>query len=262
MRIARLRRILGVALALALSTLLVWVGLRLSERRTGPPANHEIPRSAGLEVTGLSLAFFDGERHQVSLHADRLVHKSRRIGPLTIRPLKEIELSGVRLVLDDRAYDADRSAGDAQGSAARTGADPAVSPGRRSEDAARPLEESILPATRLAFEKFLTLSDLGFVSRLSVIDCNIEVLQSGVRSASLHAGRLRIDRLGSGFTLEEGIELLSPSGDRLEAREARWDSGAGRLVLTGGYLLRRGGKARSGTGGPVSFGPSGEIVLD
>ena len=136
------------------------------------------------------------------------------------------------------------------------------SPGRRrAEDAARPLEESILPATRLAFEKFLTLSDLGFVSRLSVIDCNIEVLQSGVRSASLHAGRLRIDRLGSvsRWRRASSCSRRPAIASRLARRAGI--RAHGRLVLTGGYLLRRGGKARSGTGGPVSFGPSGEMVL-
>ena len=243
-RIAWLRRILATSLVLSVGALLVWVGHRLNDRRKVPPAEREIRRSTDLDLTGLDLTSFNGQGHEVRLHTDRLVYRPRRIGPLTIRLLKEIELNGVRLVVDDSAH------GEAR--------EPDPLPGG---DADRFLEDGIVPTIREAFANLLTVHNLGFVSRVSVVGFDLEVRRRGASAARLHAGRVRLDTTGRGFTLVDGVDLLSPSGDRLEAQEARWDPVARKLVVSGDYLLRRGDEARSGTGNAVSFGRSGEIVL-
>jgi hypothetical protein len=234
-----LRRILGASLILAVGTLVLWVGYRSGQRRVAARPDGEVRRSANLEVTDLNHEFFDREHRRLNLHADRLVHRTRRIGPLTINPVKEIELHGVRL-----EFDMDQ-----------------LGTTRGDDFDNRFLEERILSMIRRAFAELLVHHELGFVSRVSVVGLDVDLLQDGARSAGLHAGRLVLDPLERGFTLQDGVELLSPSGDRLQTREAHWDPDVRGLVVSGAYLLHHDDHARSGTGAAVGFGRGGRIVL-
>lgn len=141
--------IVSVATAVALVTL---------TRRTPSPhapgeaaSTEALPGSDRLYLSGLDYSAYDGADPVFRLQARKLIHRKRKLGPLTINPVKEVELRGVRIDLLPP-----RSSGVAPAEAAHSG-----------------------PSLDLLLKGMLSSKNLGFVSRVILRDLEIEDRRGG-----------------------------------------------------------------------------------
>ncbi|MGD8375950.1 MAG: hypothetical protein PVF68_07410 [Acidobacteriota bacterium] len=160
-----------------------------------------------------------------------MTHRRRRIGPLAINPLKEVEMREVRIRTDARST--------------ASGEDEPT--------------ESALSSVQPMLEEVLERSDAGLVTGIEIQGLRFESLREGRLRFTLTAAGASLD-LGRGELFLEGHFLLeTASGERLEAPEASWDAEARAFAIDGPYVLSRAGGREVGTAARFALGADGRL---
>src|SRR5262245_10374391 len=84
---------------LTLAALVVQV-LRPRRRNPAPEdaaAEKAVEGSDRLYIGGLDYAAYDGSNPIYHVSATQLIHRKRKVGPLTLNPVKEVEIDGLRV---------------------------------------------------------------------------------------------------------------------------------------------------------------------
>jgi hypothetical protein len=176
----------ALAVLLTLGALVATTG-RSGRGTAGPQAS--VPPSDRLYIGGLDYSAYDGADAVYRVHADQIIHRKRKIGPLTLNPVKEIEIDGLRVDLFPR----------------RAGRGPgALPPPPRSLDA--------------ILRELLESKSLGFVSRVTLENMILED-RSGAGEAFRFAAQEVVWRPGEKrlvvhgpFEHRDGTETLSGTG--------------------------------------------------
>jgi hypothetical protein len=120
----------------------------LRPRRRGAPedttAEKAVTGSDRLYIGGLDYSAYDGSEPVYRVSAAQVIHRKRKVGPLTLNPVKEVEIDGLRVDLLPR----------------RSGSGGGMPPPPRSLDA--------------ILKELLASKNLGFVSRVVLKDIAIE----------------------------------------------------------------------------------------
>ncbi len=228
-----LRWVLGTTLAVIVVSLSLWVGIQFFRRADASGAPDQPPDFDQVRLGGVSSKILDDEQRLLTITVDSLVHRKRRLGPLTINPIKEIAISGVRLEIES----------------------PPRVPGVFGEG-------RFLTTLRKGIGELLSRHDLGFVSRIVIHELDIVGLREGRQVFAFHAGRLVMGVGDQAVSLEQGITVQTPSGERLDAWSGRWEPREQRLVVTKSFLHRRKGKTVRGAEASFRFDRTGEIHQD
>jgi hypothetical protein len=154
----------------------------------------------------VSQSAYDGGEKLWSLSAEEIIHRKRKLGPLTLNPVKEVEMTGVRLEIDRPAPGPLEGAGS-------------------DRDLDLPIE-SIL-------EAILSAKDLGFVSRVLVARLEMSIVQGGKSTFTLEAASASIGAEAGVVRFKGGVTLSGPAVGQLEAAEAEWRTDRRRLLVRG-----------------------------
>lgn len=234
----RLARWAGAASILGIAAL---VAFYLSSYRSAPDLEDAPAQPAErfdrLHVKGLQYTSSIKGRKIFSLAAEELIHRKRKVGPLTLNPVKEIALVGVRIEIHDLGGESGRTPG--EGEVVLLG----------------------LPVRKIV-EETASSQGLGFVSRVLVDRVEIAFLSvKGTEILNMTAGRATLGLDTSEVTLSRDVSFRSAEGEELTAREVTWRQEDGLLLARGDYLLRNapGGEERRGRDGRFTLTAAGRI---
>jgi len=223
-----LRITVATALALLVTALIVGTVSRISNRprfTVEPTIGREVFR-----VTGISHRSLAGASLQYSISADEVVCRKRKVGPLTINPVREIVIRSARI---------------------RLGSD---STGR-----AGPWSKAVVMDLRSIFEALMTQYNLGLVTHVRVEDIEIVVADREGDRLTLRSGRLVLDR-SQPLRLEQGVTVISAAGQLLKARNATLD--LDRVVIDGPWTLRDADGERHGDSARFTIGTDAVLGLE
>lgn len=226
------RRRLWVAAGLVL--LVGWAGVALvTHLRHRPRPSTRIepdtPTFDRVYLRDVEQSSYEGGAKIWSLSAAEIIHRKRKLGPLTINPVKEVEMTGVRIEVDRR------------GSAA---------------------DESLDLPIQSILEKTLAAKELGFVSRVVVRHLDLIVLEDGQPFCTLEAGGASVGLEPALVRFSDGVTVTGRAGERLESADAEWRSADRRLVVKGGFRLRDASGLHAGRGGAFRIDPDGALASD
>jgi len=142
------------------------------------------PGSDRFYVGGLDYEAYDGGNLVVRARADQVIHRKRKVGPLTLNPVKEVEIDGLRIDLFPRSPETGR----------RSQAPPAYALDRLLRD--------LLESKHLGFVSRVTLRDLAVEDR----SAPGEVLRFSAEEAIWHPGGKRLDVHGR-FEHQDGTGI-------------------------------------------------------
>jgi len=191
-----------------------------------------------LHVKGLQYTSTFKGRKIFSLAADELIHRKRKMGPLTLNPVKEIALVGVRLEIHD------------------LGGEGGQAPG---EDKRALLA---LPVRRIV-EETASSQGLGFVSRVLIDRLEITFMSAqDVEILRMSAGSAALGLDAGAVTLSQDVSIRSAEGEELSAREVIWRQEGGLLLTRGDYRFRGmlGGEEQRGRDGRFTLTAAGRIL--
>jgi hypothetical protein len=216
--------------------------LLLTKRRPGFAPNGTLGNSAGrqppesdrLYIENLDYKIYDGADLIGRLRARELVHRRRKIGSLTINPVKEVELNGVRFEILPRR-ERER-----------------VSAGLVPDDT----------GLQTLLEGALASKNLGFVSRIVLRDFEVDDRRAGEAGVHLRAG-LAECRPGRGpIRLADKVEWRAAGRLLLKTDDADWDPEARRLVVRGSYEAQEGTAAHQGRDATFRIEAGGLLVRE
>ncbi len=189
-----------VAIAVTLAALALLTRHRAEDAAGGPATGTvPLPESDRLFISGVDYADYEGSEPAFRLRARTLIHRKRRFGPLTLNPVKEVELDGVRIEIYA----------------------PVPGPGRTH----RPLSlDGILEGALLS-------KNLGFVSRVRLLDLEIDDRRGGDGAAEhrLTASEAVWRPGGRRLEVEGAFEYADETGVHRDTHGAFSLTGEGRL---------------------------------
>ncbi len=195
----------------------------------GSPARFDRFRLQGFEHTT-----YEGDEPVFTLRADEIVHRKRKIGPLTLNPIKEIVLQGVTIELRRSSRRPRRGTGnDGQAS-------------------------SLSPF----LEDMVSRKGLGIVTRLLINRLDVKVFRDDALQFSVTAASASVGLRDRSIHLEGGFQLQAGSGDRLRAREARWAGLEEVFRVAGSYVWFRSGEPIQGINGQFRVQEDGVLVRE
>lgn len=197
------------------------------------PASRAAPIFDRFVIEGVSHTAYEGSRKIFTFEAEEMIHRKRKVGPLTINPVKEMEVTGVKLAV---YRDSSASASQAE-----------------KEESSIPLKDFI--------EKVGSSTNLGLVSRVLINDLEITLYRGGTLEYTLAAGRATAGSGDREIDFEDGFRLTSSAGQELNARRARWSNDRNRLLVSGDYSLRDGAEVTKGSAAEFILGPEARILI-
>ena len=192
-----------------------------------------------LYLRNIAYTSYKGDTRLFSFQADELVHRKRKIGPLTLNPVKEIEATRVRIEMVSRGEEEDRTR-PAEPAEARDGLD--------------------LPVATI-LEKTLAARDLGFVSRVVLKPVEIAVNRGGRTLLRVAAGSASVGLSEpAALRFEDGFTLEDCCGGHLSARQAEWSAAGRRLHVDGAYSWSDSQDSRTGEGAVFRVDRDGRLT--
>jgi hypothetical protein len=157
-----------------------------------------IPESDRLYMSGIDYTGYDGAEPIFRLQAGSLVHRKRKVGPWTLNPIKEVEMTGVRIEIFPDPEGRGRSR--------------------------RPLSlEGILQGT-------LFSKNLGFVSRVRLLDLQVDDRRDNAAQDHLTAAEAVWRPGDRRLVIEGAFEFSDGEGIHRDTNGAFAFSEDGRLV--------------------------------
>lgn len=238
--------LLGFLIALTLNTQPLFFSL--------PPSPEPNPRRFDrLHITDLQYtAMVNG--HEFILTVQEVTHAKRTLGPLTVNPLKELQLIGVALRLGSTSGDIDGS----------TTVAPSSSPSSTEDTPSSPAQPRIRMGSFMnslpeIFKDMFRAKDLGFISRVQIHTFTIHASMPHNTSFSLIANKVELGTSQGAILFSKGVSLETPSRQKLVANEAEWQPKAKTLLIPGTFVLQTQSKESAGRNGAFSFTSSGTL---
>ena len=227
---------LGIGI-LAVGGIAVWFLLR----EPTPELPASLPEGDSLQFDrfyfkDMRYTAFRKDRKLYTITAEELAHRKLKLGPLTVNPVKEIFIVGLRLDI----YSADLDGEEASG-------------GTAGENAG----EFSLPLARILEGAFSSWK-LGYVSRVRMKGIKISFLPGLAGEVWLAADQATVKPPDAIIAFSGKISLRF-AGEELSAEDAEWFNDRGALRVHGDYQLRtREGDIHSGTNGIFRLGKVGD----
>jgi len=232
-----------IVAALLIFAVYAAVSLATHQRRREPPPEWTGPSSPAadrLYLRNVAYASYHGSEKVFSLEADDILHRKRKIGPLTMNPVKEVEMKGVRI----RIYRSDPAGG-------------GDGPGPIGD---RPEAEGIDLSIGSILREAMTAKDLGFVSRVVIRPLHLTFFRGGEEAFSIAAGAASIGLEPDVLRFDHGFTLNERGGGQLVATSAEWRSDSRRLVVDGLYERRDAEGSRHGKRATFRIEPAGVLT--
>lgn len=231
LRRVRLARLL-LGASLGVLALLVVGSFIIRKGRPPLPINqHEDwPVADRFSASGMQHTVYDRGEKLYSLKADAIVHRKRKIGPLTINPVKELALQGVEIEIYEPIDRTDEGF---------SGASPV------------PIQELLRKAT--------SGNDLGFISRVTIAPLKLVYFREAEELFTLTAKSVKMGLDTSRVNFEGDFTIAAAAGDRLRAHAAEWLEDERRFSIAGPYLLESAEGAQTGAGALFTIDPAGRI---
>ena len=235
------RRFWATAVVLILITC---AGIALFARRPGEPPGgprlpakpvQDVPTFDRIYLRNVSYSSYVRGETTFTLKAEEIVHRKRKLGPLTLNPIKEVEMNGVRIEIYQSAP-------------------PAGGRGPQAEDVD-------LPVQRILKES-LSAKDLGFVARVRMNRFHLVLLRGGVEQLSIVAGTASVGLDSAILRIDDGFTLSTHGGGQLVAKSAEWRFDSRRLSVPGTYVQKEGRNTRRGEEGIFRIGPDGRLTRE
>ncbi len=192
-------------------------------------------RSDRLYLRGVTYTSSSAGKRLFTLTADEIIHRKRKVGPLTLNPVKEIEMTGVLITVYREA--------------------------RNASAAQSPLDEPLLPIREI-LEESLAAKGLGFVSRVIIKGLDLSVLRDAGRLFRIQAGTATAALESPVVRLADGVTLSTGAGEEIATRRAEWRGDTMRLSIPGSYVLRGGAGALEGKTAIFTVNPDGSLTRD
>ena len=219
-------------------------GFALFARRPGePPGGSRLPAKPDQAVPTFDRIYLKNVAYSsyvrgektFTLQAEEIVHRKRKLGPLTLNPIKEVEMNGVRIEIYQ-------------------GAPPPGGQGPRAEDVDLPLQTIL--------KESLSAKDLGFVTRILMNRFHLALLRGGVEQLSMVAGAATVGLDSAVLRIDDGFTLTTRAGEELAARSAEWRFAGRRLFIPGAYVLKVAQNTRRGEGGTFRINSEGRVTRE
>ena len=195
-----------------------------------------------LRVSGLEYTHNQFGRKVFSVRVEEFRHKKRKIGPLTINPIKELELNNVHIEIfhNNSVSEETKINGDSLWDEIQD----EFSPGILS---------SIL-------NKTFNAKELGFISRVRINNLEIAGFKNGQEEWTLFANRAEMGIQQKHMALKEGVSLTNKAGQRLATPKLEWLEDRKVFYAPGSYILKDSRGERASANTFFTLSPSGEIL--
>lgn len=231
------RRILSTFICIGLIGAL-WLFLKEKLEALRPPAPIQTALSGRPGMTGFALTTFTRKgRKKLSIKADKLETRRRKLGHLVIGPLREaiienalIESYGYRDEQEEEEYGTVKDAADLP----------------------------LLPAGN-ALKRLFT-SELKGVSRATIRRIRIVTYRDDSPVLVLGADEAALSPTVQEFAFKGHFVMTTSAGEMLEAQEARWEAGQQIFKVRGTYRLKTESGDIQGHRTAFSVDPSGRIM--
>ncbi len=224
------RRPLRVA-AIILFGILVTVFLYFGtgERKTDIKQKSPVQKFDKFNVSDIDYTHYNKGKKVFTIKSGKIIHRKRKVGPLTISPIKEIAMANVSIEINlDKHYS--QNLQHLQHNQKSQNIQNTDNLAKRSD---------IFP---LSFADILkeTIHDeqLGFISQVEIRGFGLKVLQTGQEQFTIAAKKVTLGLTSQKVLFRDGFSLISVNGERLIARKAQWVNKRKSLYIKGAYELR------------------------
>ena len=231
--------IFGAIIFLVGGLIVILLFIEKDQQRLGLDEQAKGPRFDRFRLSGVSYtSYFDGNKKRFSFSADEVVHGMRKIGPLTINPIKEIQMTHVRIEIHQEATEKENR-----------------SSGQKADDDSAIFQ---LPFHKIIKETVFA-QGLGAISRVVIRKAELVVLRGLENQFTILVNKVKMDPESSVVRFEEGFSVSSHNGDQLVAKEAELKNNGKRIWIKGPYLFRDPGGSERGSRGSFYITSSGRI---
>lgn len=214
----------------------------LNTERERPPHDSNISKKfANLYVFEGTFTHFVKGKRVFTFEAEEVVHRKRKVGPLTINPIKELELTNVRIELHDMDYLNTLKKFDSN-----------------THDTMMDPQAIRLPLGQI-FKKTFGDMQLGFVSRIIIRGITLEANQAGKGLFKLFAKKAEFKMRSMNVIFEEGFSLTGKNGQRLVTLRAEWKDKKAAFFIPGLFVFKTGQQEHASSNAYFSLQASGEI---
>ena len=173
-------------------------------------------------LSGIDYTHYDKGKEVFTIKSGKIIHRKRKVGPLTISPVKEIEMANVLIEINlNKHYTRNLQY------------DQKIQKADSIED-----RSDIFP---LPFSDILkeTIHDerLGFISRVVIKGFDLKILRMGQQQFTIAANRVTLWPVSQKVMFQDGFFLISRSGEQLVARKALWENKRKSFFIKGTYEL-------------------------
>ena len=220
----------GILIVSVVASLLVLVAIRF--RQQGRDLASEVRGHDRFRIKGLKYRSFGEQGELFSFEAGVVTRKATKLGPLTLNPVKEIEMSDVLIRL-------------AVGS-------PLPEPGSSNQFSL---------STSKIIKDALESHDLGFVRRVVIHRLEVFFVRGEESLWEFHVGKATMGLGAPRVLFDNGFLLKSGLGHQLTAKEAEWWPHVRCIHVPGPFSAQDDEGHRRGKGGAFSLGRDGELML-
>ncbi len=210
-------------------------------QQTGRDDGYEFDR---FQLEGFEHTQFKEGRKLFTLSCKEITHRKRKIGPLTVNPVKEIKMSKVHIELFSQVDES-----------------PSENP---DEDLNRHTEASPTPIISQplvgGLKKMLGDRELGFVSRIVIADFTLDVSRNGQKQARIRAGKAILGAESPDARLDNGFSIVAQNEQRLVANKAVWDRDKRAFHIPKAYVLTDVAGQRRASNAFFGIDASGRII--
>ena len=247
MSYGKLIAIVAAATAATLILLLIGYQLALSGRPPiDPVSSSEGRRFDQFITTDISNTYRVGGETLFTFRAEKVIHRKRKLGPLTINPAKEIRMQNVEIEIHVSAT-AGRDGGE--------GEIPAAAGDSGNTDIARLSLQQVLKHT-------FSAKELGFITRVVIQGITVKVFQKKEEQLALAAGEVTVSLRSPNARYMNGFTLISKDGARVSTGEAEWQGQTRRFFVPGDYVFEDGSEVQRGREAFFAVSPESRITLE
>ncbi len=220
------------------------------EKRPDIKPKSTVQKFDKFNVSGIDYTHYNEGKKVFSIKSGKIIHRKRKVGPLTINPVKEIEMAEVFIEINQNKHFS-RNVQYVQYGKNEQKAQGESKIEKRSD---------IFP---LSFSDILkkTVNDkrLGLISRVEIREFGLKVLQTGNEQFTITAKKVTLGLMSQKVLFRDGFSLVSVNGEQLIARKAQWENKRKSLYIKGAYELRGKKGTTTGKGAFFTIDSNGKI---
>lgn len=195
------------------------------------------------KMSGIEHTYFEHGSKKFTFYCDELIHRKRKVGPITVNPIKEIQMRKVRIELnqDERRYSL---IGDTAVKQYTAVSSPPIIPGSLNTE----------------LKKLLDDRGLGFISRGVMADFTLNVSRKGIKHFTVRADTVTMGFKSSETTFDHGLSIVTNNGDILTARKAIWNNDKNAFYIPKKFIIKNQDGANVFSNSFVTVNSVGKII--